>query len=452
LITVDKHEGLSVRVAILNEEISAQEVDFYLFVPGELKFGKHVLNEDEFYHRVLSNSRTYFTSRYHLPLVHSRLASREKLPTEQYRVSLSLYAYQYALSLEKATHDFFESVSGLEDEEALEQLEDTIEMAVEILRRLRRYQPQDTKLVKYYNNIDNYLSWLTEQRFLSLLAHMPRGSVYKTIRQQLVELCEAEEAHRLVNRYNSDKAIGDPTRMVNKMRLLRRLIEFPVTIRQKPEALGKNLNKLAKASATAFVMLFVTTVIVQARQYLGEITLSFVLAMAGIYALREIFKDDLRDALWRWIRKGRPKWRKRFIDPTSNRQIGRQLEWLDYIDFTALPDEVKKLRRGKLRQQEEAVVRLKVKTQLETTRFLSGYDTTRDVWKLDFRSFSRLMDRGSQRLYRLNDGQVLKDSVEKRHQFNLVSCQKIKDQPTVYQRWKITVNRSKVVDIEEILD
>ncbi|OOF23728.1 hypothetical protein BZJ17_03370, partial [Salinivibrio sp. IB574] len=102
--------------------------------------------------------------------------------------------------------------------------------------------------------------------------------------------------------------------------------------------------------------------------------------------------------------------------------------------------------------QEEAVVRLKVKTQLETTRFLSGYDTTRDVWKLDFRSFSRLMDRGSQRLYRLNDGQVLKDSVEKRHQFNLVSCQKIKDQPTVYQRWKITVNRSKVVDIEEILD
>lgn len=37
MITVDKHEGLSVRVAVLNEEVSAQEVEFLPLCPGELK-------------------------------------------------------------------------------------------------------------------------------------------------------------------------------------------------------------------------------------------------------------------------------------------------------------------------------------------------------------------------------------------------------------------------------
>lgn len=452
MITVEKTEGLSVRVAILNEEVKSHEVDFFLFIPGELNFGSNVLDEDAFYYTVLSNKRTYYTSKHHLPLVHSRLASRDKLPSEQYRLSLSLYAYQYALSLEKTTHSFFDSAKEVEESEALEYLEDTTEMAVEILRKLRRYVPQDKKLLKYYHNIDNYLSWLTEQRFLSLVAHMPRSKTFNEAKQQLLDICQAESAYRLEKKYNSEKAVNDPTRMVNKMRLLRRLIEYPITIRQQNVTLGSNLNKLVKGTATAFVMIFVTIGIIKARDYLGEITLSFVLAMAGIYALREIFKDDLREALWRWIRRGRPKWRKRFVDPTSGDQIGRQHEWLDYISFDKLPEDIRKMRRGKLRQREEFVVRFKTKTQMSTTRFLSGYNTTRDIWNLDLRSMSRLMDRGNQRLYSLKDGQVSRESVEKRHQFNLVTRQVSQDHEPIIQRWKITVNRSKVVDIEEILD
>lgn len=450
MISVEKYEGLTARIELINEEIKQQDVEFYLFIPGELNFSKKVLSEDDFYNTVLSNTRTYFTSQYHLPLVHSRLASRDKLPSEKYRVSLSLYAYQYALSLEKTTHRFFDTLTDLEEEEAVEQLEYITDMAVEILRRLRRYVPTDKGLIKYYKNIDNYLSWLTEQRFLSLIAHMPRNAMFKFIREQLLEFCETESQYRIDQMYNSEKAQSDPTRMVNKMRLARRLIEYPVTIRQKDLVLGQTLNKIAKGTATGLIMIFVTFVIIHMRTFLGEITLSFVLAMAGVYALREIFKDDLRDVLWRWIRRGRPKWRKMFSDPTSGQRVGSQLEWLDYITFEKLPDDVRLMRKGKLRQRGEYVVRIKMLTQMSTTKFLSGYDMTREVWLMDFRSFSRLMARGKERFYTLNDGQVSRESIEKRHQFNLIAKQKKHDGAMTLQRWKITVNRSKVIDIEEV--
>ncbi|SKA74682.1 hypothetical protein [Enterovibrio nigricans] len=451
MISVEKYEGLTARIALINEEIKRQDVEFYLFVPGELNFSKNVISEDQFYNTVLSNTRTYFTSQYHLPLVHSRLASRDKLPSDKYRVSLSLYAYQYALSLEKTTHRFFDTMADVGEDEAVEQLEFITDMAVEILRRLRRYVPKDESLIKYYNNIDNYLSWLTEQRFLSLVAHMPRSAAFKPMREQLIGFCESEAKYRVERNYNSLKAQNDPTRMVNKMRLARRLIEYPVTIRQNDVVLGQTLNKLAKGTATGLVMIFVTFAIIRMRSFLGEITMSFVLAMAGLYALREIFKDDLRDVLWRWIRKGRPKWRKMFTDPTSGQRIGSQLEWLDYIPFDKLPEDVRKLRKGKLRQREESVVRIKMVTQMSTTKFLSGYDMTREVWRVDFRPFSRLMARGKHRYYALNEGKVSHESIDKRHQFNLISKQKKPDGSVTLQRWKITVNRSKVIDVEEVI-
>ena len=450
MISVEKYEGLTARIALINEEVKRQDVEFYLFIPGELNFSKNVLTEDEFYNTVYSNTRTYFTSQYHLPLVHSRWASRDKLPSDKYRVSLSLYAFQYAISLEKTTHRFFDTLTDVEEKDAVEQLEYITDMAVEILRRLRRYVPTDSGLIRYYNNIDNYLSWLTEQRFLSLIAHMPRSSVFKPIREQLILFCETESQYRIDQKYNSQKAQLDPTRMVNKMRLARRLIEYPVTIRQKEIVLGETLNKIAKGTATGLVMIFVTFAIIRMRSFLGEITLSFVLAMAGIYALREIFKDDLRDVLWRWIRRGRPKWRKMYIDPTSGQKVGTQLEWLDYIPFEKLPADVRNMRKGKLRQRGEYVVRTKMVTHMSTTKFLSGYDMTREVWRIDFRPFTRLMSRGTEGFYSLNEGQVSRESIEKRHQFNLITKQNNDDGTITLQRWKITVNRSKVVDIEEV--
>ncbi len=56
----------------------------------------------------------------------------------------------------------------------------------------------------------------------------------------------------------------------------------------------------------------------------------------------------------------------------------------------------------------------------------------------------------SNRVYRLNDGQVTKESVEKRHLLNVIVKEDNHTDAPVYYRWKVVLNRSKIVSIEKI--
>ncbi len=186
MITVDKKDGHKLKISHVIHETTNRQLDMFIFIPGELGLNANIISEEEFYHNAIHGKRTYFSDINHLPLVHSRLASRGKLSIEQYRLSLSLYAYQYALALEKTTQQLL----GDSSESKQEEIEEAAQLAARILKRLRRNIPTDKKLLKYYENIDNYLSWFTEQRFLQLIAHLPRGGEYNEIKPQLLELCQ----------------------------------------------------------------------------------------------------------------------------------------------------------------------------------------------------------------------------------------------------------------------
>ena len=447
MITVEKKDGHKVKISHVIQETTNRQLDMYIFVPGELGLNAKIIAEDEFFHNAIHGKRTYYSDVNHLPLVHSRLASRGKLSTEQYRLSLSLYAYQYALALEKTTQQLLED----KQERSLEEVEEVVQLAVRILKRLRRNIPTDEKLLKYYENIDNYLSWFTEQRCLALVAHLPRSNSYADIKSLLLDTCEKETEHRSKHNYNSSKAMQDQTRMSNKMRLLRRLIEYPVTMKEKTIELGNTTKKVVTALATGIVMIFVTMMLIKARGVLGDITASFILVISVIYAAREVFKDDLKKMLWRWVRKGKAKWRKQFFDTNNGRLIGRQLEWLEYSSYSTLSPEIKAVRKHKVSQREETVLHYKSTTRMSPTKFLTGYEQTREAIMLDLRILSSLMEKGAQRIYQLKEGQVTKESVEKRHLINLITKETDEDNTVRIQRWKIIMNRSKIVDIEMIM-
>ena len=83
---------------------------------------------------------------------------------------------------------------------------------------------------------------------------------------------------------------------------------------------------------------------------------------------------------------------------------------------------------------------------------MTGYEQTRETMLIDLRPIARLMEKGSEKIYQLNEGQVSKESVEKRHLINLIIRETMDDYSTQLHRWKIVVNRSKIVDIEKISD
>ena len=474
-ITVERRESLHLRISRVLREETSHRLDVVLFVPAELGLTPHLLSEEAFYHGAIHVKRTYYSDRHRLPLVMSRLAGK-RLDADQYRLGLSLYAYQYVVALERSTQSLLElsrrvrasdrrgddtkantpdaaqagSAKAEADADRLRtRLEETTELARGILGRLRRQEPSDESLHHYFANIDNYLSWFTEQNLLALVAHLPPGNGYRDIRQSLLAICRDEIEHRQAREYNSERVTQDPTRMSNKMRLLRRLIEHPVTLKQRNQELGGGEQKAVKAFATAVVMSFVSLGLLQARESLGDITALFVLTLAVIYALREVFKDDLRITLWRWLRRGRPKWRRRYLDPTSHAVLGRQLEWFDYQRYARLDEQIRRGRKRNLAQREEVVLRYRSSSRMSPTRFLSGYDRTRETLTLDLSSLARLMDKGHHDVYRLEEkGQVVREPVEKRHLINLVIREVEGNGAPLLQRWKIVMSRSRIVDVE----
>jgi len=475
-VTVERRDSLHLKISRVLREESSHRLDVYLFVPAELGLNAHVLSEEAFYHGAIHVKRTYYSDRHRLPLVMSRLAGK-RLDADQYRLGLSLYAYQYVVAMERSTQTLLDQArrtrkadkrvgdkaetpeeaprSGASEDEMAqaerlrEQLEETLELSSGILRRLRRQEPSDESLHRYYANIDNYLSWFTEQRLLELIAHLPRGNDYREIRQRLLGVCREEDDHRRKREYNAERVTRDPTRMSNKMRLLRRLIEYPVTLKQRSQELGGGEEKAVKGLATAVVMVFVTLGLLEARAALGDITALFVLALAVLYALREVFKDDLRMTLWRLLRRGRPKWRRQYLDAHSNAVLGRQLEWFDYQRYSRLDEEIRRVRKRNMAQREEVVLHYRSSSRMSPTRFLSGYDRTRETLTLDLSPLARLMSKGSHHVYRLEEkGQVVREPVEKRHLINLVIREVEGNGTPLLQRWKIVMSRSKIVDVE----
>jgi len=199
-------------------------------------------------------------------------------------------------------------------------------------------------------------------------------------------------------------------------------------------------------------MAFVSLGVLQLRNALGDITALFVLAMALLYALREVFKDDLRNTLWRWLRRGRPKWRRQYIDPTRNALVGRQLEWFDYKRYSALDDDIQQMRRRTVAQRDEVVMHYRSSSRMSPTRFLSGYEHTRETLHIDLSMLTRLMSKEKHHIYRLKDGQVVRESVERRHLFNLVIRETGSEDTPYLARWKVVVSRSGIVDVERVAE
>ncbi|MGO2320382.1 MAG: hypothetical protein ACTH6O_15675, partial [Vibrio toranzoniae] len=102
MITVDKQDAITLKINHAMAKTKKLDMDVYLFIPGELGLTPEVLSESAFFYSSITQQRAYYSDKTLLPLVHSRLAKRRRLSTTQYRVSLSLFAYQYVIALDKA--------------------------------------------------------------------------------------------------------------------------------------------------------------------------------------------------------------------------------------------------------------------------------------------------------------------------------------------------------------
>jgi hypothetical protein len=445
---LSQDENLSFKVShqLLPEDY--QRIDLYFSLPVEMGINPSTLNEEEFFYANINSHSAYYADKLHLPLVRSRFISQNKGQQSDYRLNLNLYCYQVKKALDA------DIKHTLKLKAAVEFYPLAIELAEQINRltkKLRRYTPTNNKLTSYFDNADNYLSWHIEQSFLKLLSLGPKSAEYTNERELLLNICKRENNYRIENEYNSTVTLEDANRITNKMRLLQRLIEYGVVFQRRTRYLNVNLKRFVKGVVTAVIMAFVMLLVLNARSNFTEVTIALIAFLGLIYGLRETFKEDVTRMIWRKIQKGRPKWQNLFTHSVTQKRILSQILWLEFISDNALPKSVNTLyqQRRQQNKQDAQLLHFRCDNKVMAKAFLPGFDEIQQYTFFNLTPFVRFLKKGAGRLYSLEGQKISNQSVERRYQINLVLRHVNKDQESL-QRFKITLNRSEIVNIESI--
>ena len=442
-------ENLSLIIEPELKPRTEQRLDLYFSIPNEMSVNPQTLSEESFFNNNFKSHLAYNANNIHLPLVRSRFVSKNKGEQQDYRQNLNLYCYQVRLALNA---DIKDTLKHQEAEEFYPVAIELCEQTKGLLKKLRRYTPDDEKLLPFYKNADNYLSWHVEQSFLKLLDEGPRSSDFAKERSDLLEFCKAENSYRDEQEYNSQSTLEDANRITNKMRLLQRLIEHGVVLNRTTRHLNSYLKRMVKGTVTAVIMAFVMLVVLNARSNFTEVTATLILILGVIYGLREIFKEDITRVIWRAIVRGRPKWRFQFKNSITKDKIASQYIWLEYTSFKRLPKAVRRIFSKRRHQNKQAAqwLHFASETQVNAKEFLPGYDTLQQTMQFSLAPFARYLKRGEGKLYHLDSNKISKKAVERRYQLNVVLVFTQSEGEILYQRYKITLNRSKIVNIERI--
>jgi len=446
-VKLSQDENLSVKISHRLLPQDFQQIDLYISIPEEMGINASTLSEQDFFYSSISSNSAYYSENLHLPLVRSRFISQTKGEQSDYRSNLNLFAYQLRIALET---DIKQTMKITDPELFYEKSEELSEQTISLLKKLRRYTPPDQKLNSSFQNVDNYLSWKIEQSFLKLISKSPKSSEYTEHKNRILELCRAESVYREDKKYNSSVTLNDPNRITNKMQLLQRLSEYGVVFSKKTTHLNVNLKRFVRGAITAIIMAFVMYIVLSARTAFTEVTVLLIAFLGFIYGVRETFKDEITSAVWRIIQRGRPKWRHVFRNSSSKTRVSFQTLWLEYIKPKHLPENVDKLFQSRRQQNKQAahLLHFRSDTKVTVKEFLPGYEEIQNQTTFNLTPFVRYLRKGEGRLYNLDGNKILNEAVEKRYQLNMVLTQTNLKGESYLQRFKVTMNRSKIINIE----
>jgi len=450
-VSLVQDENLSFKISQQLSPQASQRLDLYFSIPEEMGINAITLSEENYFHSSIKSHSAYYSQQVHLPLVRSRFISQKKGEKSDYRSNLNLFSYQFRVALET---DIKQALQEKDVDTFYKTALELVEQTQTLLKKLRRYTPSDHKLSSYFENVDNYLSWYTEQSFLNLLANGPKSSEQNEPRDILFSLCRQENQYRETQQYNSKITLADPNRITNKMRLLQRLSEYGVVFKRKTHDLDAHLKRLVRGSITAIIMAFVMSIVLNARSAFTEVTLVLITFLGVIYGIREIFKDDLTRYIWRAIQRGRPKWQHIFTDSLSKDKISVQTLWLEYISKKDLPNNVDKHLQKRRQQNKQAaqLLHFRCNAKVIAKTFKPGFKEIQHQTFFNLTPFARFMKKGEGRLFSLDGNKISNQGVERRYQINLVVVQEFisddKKTQQYLQRFKITMNRSKIINIE----
>ncbi|KHO65331.1 hypothetical protein [Pseudomonas flexibilis] len=414
------------------------QLDLYLFTPHESTLSPRTLAEEQFFFSALSHRFGLLG----LPAQDraSKLDTSYSLLSPHYEIMHGAWFYQYLASLDRLRQQ-------LQGKALAEPLARALRLSQNFAQRLRKAEPKQSKQLRYFRQLDVYFSWLAEQFLLECMTLEGFAELDEELRQSVEDFLAQERRYRRERDYLGDFQ-GTPTRVWNRMSLYQRLLEYPVVLRQKITELGAGTRKLVKAASTVLIMSLFTYFLFNVRDASQQLSLALLLGIALIYAVRDLLRDDLIDAVTRWLRKGKPRWRIRQQMPFTQRLLAQQLVWLDYRRLPELDVTVRE-HAGKWATNEERQI-ICYRSRLHLDKATLTQDEIQERLTLDCEPLCAMIQASHQQLFEWKEGDgVQVHAIEKQHDYNLLLVHREPGQAAgVAQRWTLRLGAGGIVYCE----
>jgi len=419
------------------------KVELYLFTPHETTFSSWRLSESQFYFGSVIH-------RYGLLGQPSTDRVRKgvdgfSLLSPHYEIMYGSWLFQY-----KASMDRLRQQLQAADTAIAEPIVRALRLSETFAQRLRRSAPQQAGQQRYFRQMDIYFSWYAEQFLLECMT-LKEFDELDTERKEAIKAFLLKEYQLRKARDYVAEFRGTPTRVWNRMSLYKRLLEYPVLLRLNIAELGAGTRKLVKAASTTVIMSLFTYLLFNAKGT-SQLSLTLLLGIALIYAIRDLLRDDMISMMTRWLRKGKPRWRIRLLMPYTKKLLAQQLVWLSYRKLGELPRDVAE-HSGKWSISEERQV-ICYKSLLTLDKAALEQNEIQELLSLDCEQLCEMIQAPRNRLFMAADGQspfvdIEAHDIEKQHDYNLLLvCTDPGQRHSTAQRWRIRLGAKGIVHCE----
>ncbi|OOG22686.1 hypothetical protein B1C78_14640 [Thioalkalivibrio denitrificans] len=299
--------------------------------------------------------------------------------------------------------------------------------------------------------MDIYFSWYSEQFFLECASKAKYSDVGQLDSERVRAYLDAERQYRERKGYLADLR-GSPTQVWNRMAMYHKLLQYPVVMKTRTTELWRTTHRTVKALYTMVIMTLFTVLLFHTFRAAHRLTITLLLMIALVHALRDYLHDEMVNRITGWVRKGRPLARTRILKPLTGEEMGAQLVWFDYSPPARLPDNVKRnAGRGQTGEEMQAVL---YRTRLTLESKALGQDQIQEVLGLDLEPLCELIEGGQNRLFaQTNDEEVqngvLVHEIERQHSYTLlVVCTVPGDPVARAQRWSVTLSVRGIAQCE----
>lgn len=224
---------------------------------------------------------------------------------------------------------------------------------LEILQKKLRKLSKEFLMVQIPDEIresfkfaDEYISLRVQNNLMNALNSLPKDEVFKTLREKLISVIEAEFKHRkdvgsrLIRKRDSDNAD-----FIYYESILKKYLQGVLYLKI------KNKNEASKAlqlfySVAAGIAMFVSLMVglLVANQF-EENSLPFILALVVAYMFKDRIKENIKSLSNRVVRILLPDNKKEIWDTHEEKKIGIVSETMRFLKMSDVPPEILNIRQ-----------------------------------------------------------------------------------------------------------